>query len=332
MERLKGIAIAALVLIAIMAIALVFFGIGTLFQGSKAHAAEWKWESFGAAPFAKTRDEAMQKRADAFRLMDLPAPVSEQFMLATEKSGESIRIVNGNVFDVMISKRGIVHRDVVVLWKKPQRGMEYAAMAETWQVTSEGKIYTVFLPEVCFNWALTTMSVPPLLEPSAPSPFPAKRAPITGCPNGWTLTANMWFRDSLPADLRKKAEELISAAESRDSQDATISSVYSADDVSRTLGKSLRDVVKTRAAINEDLKVRLLDPKTLAVIQEDLVLQTTAGVGSIKLPGDPHQWIIETIWPADFISPTTSGGERRLRLFPEEWGRYCSMNEHGIVP
>lgn len=121
--------------------------------------AEWKWQHFGTDPYATSREVAMKTREDAFRSMGLPAPVITQLLRVTEKSGEKVRIVNGDHFSVMLSKKG-VHRDVVVAWeKKPQRAMEYAAPAEKWQTVWEGKTFIVFLPEVCFNWAFTVATI-----------------------------------------------------------------------------------------------------------------------------------------------------------------------------
>jgi len=144
-------------------VAVVAFLILLIAATLKGHAAEWKWEQFGAAPYAATREKAMETRGNVFRLMDLPAPVAEQFMQATEKLGNKVQISNGNAFNMMLSKGNVVHKDVVVAWKKQpsERGMKFIADAETWQVKSEGKIYTIFLPEVCFNWSLTVMSEPP---------------------------------------------------------------------------------------------------------------------------------------------------------------------------
>lgn len=117
--------------------------------------AEFKWQHFGADPYAATRAEAMRTRESAFRKMDLPAQVVKQLMLATERPGEKVRIVVGNHLSVMLSKGGVVHRDVVVAFVKPPISgrMEYAAPAEKWQVLWEGKVFTIFLPEICYNWS-----------------------------------------------------------------------------------------------------------------------------------------------------------------------------------
>ena len=117
--------------------------------------AEFQWRHFGADPYATSRAEAMRTRENAFRKMGLPAPVIKQLMLATERPGEKVRLVVGDRLSTMLSKGSVVHRDVVVAFVKPPISgrMEYAAPAEKWQVTWEGKIYIVILPEICYNWS-----------------------------------------------------------------------------------------------------------------------------------------------------------------------------------
>lgn len=124
----------------------------------------------------------------------------------------------------------------------------------------------------------------------------------------------------------------MAGAEVRDSRNATNRKAYEPDDVSRTIGGQLRREVKIRAAETFDVRVQLRHPVSLAV-EEDLgVIHLTAGMGNIQLSDAQHQKIVETIWPAKFVSPAMSGGARRLWLFPEEWGNWCTMNVHGILP
>lgn len=134
---------------------------------SSALAAEWKWQHFGADPYAKSRTEAMRTRESAFHAMGLPDSVITQLMLATEKPGEKIRLVNGDRLAVMLSKGSVVHKDVVVAFVKPPISgkMEYAAPAEKWQVSVEGKIYVVILPEICNNWSYNWNPAPPPILP-----------------------------------------------------------------------------------------------------------------------------------------------------------------------
>jgi len=163
------------ILIALGAIAVLLSSCGSSLKSCRVWAAEeWKWQHFGADPYAKTRTEAMQTRESAFRAMGLSAPVITEFLRATEKSGEKIRLVNGDHLSVMLSKGSIVHRDVVVAFTRPPISgrMEYAAPAEKWQISLEGKIYSVVLPEICYNWSYNWMPAPP-----PPPPTPAKATP-----------------------------------------------------------------------------------------------------------------------------------------------------------
>lgn len=152
------------------------------------------------------------------------------------------------------------------------------------------------------------------------------------CPNGWRLVANAWSLASLPADLQEEVKKHIEAARKRNSRNASNAAAYKVDDVSRTLGARLRRDVRVRALIDAEVQVFYRSPQTVQVTQNLGLLHLSAGLGSIQLPGDPRAWIIGTIWPKNFLSPTRSGGERRLWLFPEEWSTWCTMNVHGIVP
>lgn len=134
-----------------------------------AHAADpFEWKHFGAAPYATTRAEAMQTRESAFKKLGLQAPVVKLLMEATQKPGEKIRLVNADRLSAMMSKGGIVHKNVTVSFVRPPISgkMEYAAPAEKWQVMWQGKTYVVILPEICNNWS--SIAGPPL-PPAPPS-------------------------------------------------------------------------------------------------------------------------------------------------------------------
>ena len=107
---------------------------------SLAHA-EFKWQHFGADPYASSRDEAMRTRESAFSKLDLPKPVVKLLVEATQKPGEKVRLVNGDKLSAMMSKGGIVHRNVTVAFAKPPVSgrMENAAPAEKWQGDVGGK-------------------------------------------------------------------------------------------------------------------------------------------------------------------------------------------------
>lgn len=280
--------------------------------------AEFRWKNPGADPYAPSREEAMKTRESAFLKLGFPTEVTALLMEATKVPGKKVKLEMGSRLAAMLSKGGAVHKDVVIDWKAPIRGTELVAPAEMWQITHEGKIYTVFLFEVCNNWSSVIASAPTVSLLTATST----------CPNGRTLKANAWSLKALPEELRKKAEGHIAAANSRGaSPDA-----YKADAVSRTLGGQLRREAKVRMPITADIRVVFRDPKTAAVVQDGSILRLADGVGSMTISGGQLGMIIETIWPKEFVSPTVSGDAHRLWFFPEEWKNYCAMNIHGLVP
>lgn len=160
---------------------------------------------------------------------------------------------------------------------------------------------------------------------------PLVKGPID-CPNGRQLVANVWSYQLLPYVLQGKVVELMKIAKNRNTRNAIDPTGYRGDAVSRTLGTQLRREVRVRAPINIELQVFYRDSPTARIVEDLGILHITGGMGSRVLPDDPRQWIIETIWPSDFLSPTMSGGQRRLWLFGDEWKDWCMMNVHGIVP
>ena len=170
---------------------------------------------------------------------------------------------------------------------------------------------------------------------SLPPTKPVPQASV--CPDGRWLIANIWSFKALPAPIQKEVMKMVAIARSRDTRGATNLAAYRGDSASRTMGAKLREEVKVRAPVNMNLEVFYRDPgdlRTARVVYNLGILPVNAGVGSIRLPGDPHKWIVEVIWPPDFISPIMSGGKSRLWVPPEDWegGKHCSMNVHGIVP
>ena len=292
----------------------------------------FNWVRFGTAPYASSREEAMQKRQSAFRALGFSDAVVAKLMIATEKPGEKVRINVGDKLDAMLSKGGVVHTNVTAAFGSPSRGMELAAPAEKWTVTWEGKTYTALLPEVCNNWSSVVGILPPApvaAVPPPPAPRPIAKSSV--CPDGWSLTANAWQLESLPSGMRQEAETLIAAAEARESDNARRLEPYKPDAVSRTMGRRLREQVKVRASVNADIIVRFIDPQTASVVRELGTLQAVNGIGIFRFDEDPRPYVVETLWPISFDSPTMSGGHRRIRLFGSEWTGICAMNEHGLV-
>lgn len=290
------------------------------------------WVHFGAAPYASSREEAMRKRESAFRALGFPDAVVAKLMIATESPGEKTRINVGDKLGAMLSKGGVVHTNVTAAFGSPSRGMELAAPAEKWTVAWEGRQYTALLPEVCNNWSSVVGILPPAPVAAAPPPPPPRPiAKSSVCPDGWSLTANAWQLESLPSGMRQEAETLIAAAEARESDNARRLEPYKPDAVSRTMGRRLREQVKVRAPVSADIIVRFIDPQTAVVVRELGTLQAVNGIGIFRFDEDPRPYVVETLWPIRFDSPTMSGGHRRIRLFGSEWTGICAMNEHGLV-
>jgi hypothetical protein len=182
----------------------------------------------------------------------------------------------------------------------------------------------------CLNVAI------PVVSPPLPRVTARSKPAVTGaCPKGIVLFANAWELSSLPDDLRKRAEDFIVAATNRDSENASNATAYKPSDVSRSLGDELISRIKVRAPITADIRVHLLDPQTLNIVEDLGAAQLVDGIAKIPLADEQRANIVETIWPAYFSSPTVSGGERRLWFFPNEWvkpfgGRWCTMQEHGV--
>lgn len=289
----------------------------------------FRWVHFGTAPYASSREEAMRTRESAFKALGLPEKVVTQLVLATDKAGEKTRINVGDHLDTMLSKGGVAHRNVTVAFGSPAKGMELAAPAEKWAVAWEGKTYTVLLPEVCNNWSSVVGTAPAPALPVAVT-LPSLTT-SSECPQGWTLTANAWTLESLPFLMRGEAQSLIRAAQARESDNARRLEPYKPDDVSRTLGRRLREEVRTRASLNADVIIRFIDPQTTRVVRELGSIHLIHGIGTYRFDEDPRSYVVETLWPQNFVSPATSAGSPRLRLFDYEWKGVCAMNEHGIV-
>ena len=359
----------ALAILAILAVGFLMVLI-TVFP-SKARATETtEWKNWGVSPFAHSLTEACRKAPGAIDGLEMPPTAKEYFKktLGTEcNNGVEMWLTPGTVLGQMWTGGKTPHvlnnvrvGELPVLKSPEGRKYRKGAVAETakafmWDAIhadKEGKRTTLnlYLPMVCFNFSLVSKelpqiesSTPPPKEQKAqaeekPAPLPPPPPPPPSnkeCPNGWAIIVNVWSLSALPSDLQKETRKLIAAAESRDSQQATsVTAYYKADDLSRTLGARLRKEVKTRwVTANTNISVFYRDPKTLAIVRPvGLITNINSGMSTFQFPDDPRQYIVETIWPEKFLSPTVSGSARRLWLFPNEWGSWCSMNEHGIVP
>ena len=140
----------------------------------------------------------------------------------------------------------------------------------------------------------------------------------------------------MPTNIRTKAEELVATATKRDTRNAGNAEGYKGDAFSRTLGDEVIRRVGVRAPINAEVKANLLDPTTLKSVRDLGTFRFVNGIATISLTDDERANIVQTIWPAWFSSPTVSGGERRLWLFPNEWlgkpdgEKWCTKQLNGF--
>lgn len=187
----------------------------------------------------------------------------------------------------------------------------------------------LLLSTTCLNVAV------PVVPPKAPlvplTPIPLRSPPVaTGtCPNGYLLVANAWNLSAMPQRLRDTAMKLVNEAEDRDSENASKMDAYKPSAFSRELGGQLRREVKIRADVNTRILVNLRDPVSFRVVKTLGAMEMVNGIGKMSLTADQVAMVVETIWPNGFVSPAVSGGERRVELFPYEWGKWCEMNVHG---
>ena len=264
-------------------------------------AAEFKWEHFDAAPFAKDRATALQflpgvLRDEGFGL----SPVCVDTALAATKAAGHLEHINvGDHFAVMMSAH---------MARLPRRCGRLRARAQRHRLCGDGRDVGVRLRRKALQDRppRDLQQLAALLVPSDAGGRSLK------CPNGYQLVAHAWAIDSLSPDLRDKAERLISAAKVRDKRNLT---AYREDDVSRTLGGRLRREVDTHYPISVDLPVQYLDPKTGTFVSDAGVIHLVQGIGQLVLSGDPRQWIIESVWPPDFKSPNVSEDGGLLRIF-----------------
>jgi len=313
-----------------------------------------QWKRLGINPYATSTEAACKMAPEAITgFKKMPDPVKKAFieMLGTTCAGNgklTYYITPGTKFVEMWEggtppkvNENVQLARIPVLKDEFGRKLVASTVFETpealwWSLDFEGNRYYMGMPLICGNFFWILKEIPKPLPASAPASAPATvraLAPQAGpCPQGYTLTAHAWELSKLPDNLRRQAEALIAAATRRESSQARDQEAYKPDDFSRTLNGRLRREVKVHAPDNVNIPVRLLDPTTLAVVEVVGPLNLVNGVGSITLTDQQRHLIIETIWPANYASPTLSGGERRNRLFFHEWVDWCGMNVGGARP
>lgn len=193
----------------------------------------------------------------------------------------------------------------------------------------------------CLNTAIP-LSPEPLAKISLTAP-PVKQlapTPTAVCPKGIILFANAWTMDSIyraSNDLGQRVDALIAAAAKRDSENASNVKAYAANDVSggnigdgvsENIGDEIIRVVNVRAPLGIAIQVNLLDPVTTKVVENLGMVPLVDGIAKIYLTETQRAYIVETIWPAWFSSPTVSGAARRIWVLPGAWDKKGGKNWH----
>lgn len=140
----------------------------TVSVGGQASAqTETLWDGWGREPFATSPEEAIRRLPDALRLLNVPEAVRPllEAAVAADPDGEEHYVVPGDRFVAMMSEHDVVLPNVVVA-KIPVKlpdgktGVSRTANARKWEVTHEGRIYVLVLPEICNNWAWASREAP----------------------------------------------------------------------------------------------------------------------------------------------------------------------------
>ena len=144
----------------------ILLALATATLANSAHTTEWnKWN---VAPYATSREEACKKAPIAVDGLNMPAAVKEHFkqtLGTTCKGGTEVWLTPHQPLEQMWSggKKPHVMNKVTVgelpVLKSPDgRTYRKGAVAETakalsWTFAHEGRLYTLYLPYVCFNWS-----------------------------------------------------------------------------------------------------------------------------------------------------------------------------------
>lgn len=170
----------------------------------------------------------------------------------------------------------------------------------------------------------------------APSLIPQPLPPllVNACqPGEYTIVFDAWDwnRVALVNDLASEVAQLVEVADARESKNATNPKGYTTDSVSAQLGGRLRREVRERAPVDDLLFIQLRDPDSFEIVEKVGTVRLVKGVASMTFNDEQRNYVIEALWPERYLSPTVSGGSRRLVHKPEWWNRGKCLHMHGIL-
>jgi hypothetical protein len=118
----------------------------------RAATSEFKWKHYGAAPFATNERDALKALPQVLTLLGIPERYHGELIGLVQAHPHGLRhgqLERGDRLAAMLSKGGVVHRNVLVDFKNLERGIGPHAYTYEW----EFELGTLILPLVCFNWS-----------------------------------------------------------------------------------------------------------------------------------------------------------------------------------
>lgn len=144
---------------------------------------ETPWLNFGADKFAHSEEEGMRKLPQALDRMVamgcMPQAVADQMLITVRAhpggmQGERLPVLNAGTRFVYSESGSGPSLNVVIGESYVLPGVVAGVQMRVWSFKDEasGKVYTLFLPLVCWNWSLQVVEGSP--PPPAPPPPPAE--------------------------------------------------------------------------------------------------------------------------------------------------------------
>jgi hypothetical protein len=111
------------------------------------------WRNAGDNPFASSEEEAMARREEAFRRLKFSEEQIQHFISETNKPAAVVQIHSGETLGGMVGGHEKVYFLFPVDFVRQKPTMPVSAEAKMWRIEWEGKMYIIYLPLICRNWA-----------------------------------------------------------------------------------------------------------------------------------------------------------------------------------
>ncbi len=119
---------------------------------ARAKSREFLWQHYGAAPFAANERSALDALPRVLTLLGISEQYHKELRELVRAHPKGLRqgeLERGDHLAAMLSKGGVVHRNVLVDFKDISRGIGAHAYTYEWDF----ELGTLILPLVCFNWS-----------------------------------------------------------------------------------------------------------------------------------------------------------------------------------